>query len=113
VRWQARLAITRFRSLRVLQPPAVRQAEEVRDRHREAFRVYAGGRIQHDLLLVRSEEWLALHDPAWYDEWLNLTTGEVRIVSVPGTHATMLNPPHVRELAAQLRRALAAAASPS
>ena len=40
------------------------------------------------------------------DLWRSLTTGEVSLIRVPGTHLTILTPPHVSELAAQLDRSL-------
>jgi amino acid adenylation domain-containing protein len=106
--WKVRMGLMRLRTVRQLQSPLVRRAEQVRDQHRAALGAYRGGRISHGLVLVRSDEWIQLHDAEWYDRWADVTDGEIRTVSVPGTHATMLNPPFVAELARQLRQFLPA-----
>jgi hypothetical protein len=103
--WKLRIATGRHLVRRV-GPPTARYVEEVRATHREAFRHYKGGHVHHDLVLIRSEESIALTDKSWYVQWADRTDGDFRIESVPGTHANLLERPFVAALAAKIRAAL-------
>ncbi len=100
--WQAKIGLHRLR-LRRLWNPASEYVAEVRRRHREAYLVYEGATVQSDLVLVRSEESLALSDKAWYLEWRGRTTGKFFETRAIGTHANLLERPYVTVLADRMR----------
>ena len=103
--WQLKIATGRL-LLRRVGPPTARFAEEVKAKHRAAFVVYEGGDIEHDLVLLRSEESIALVDKSWYLRWADRTAGSFRHEIISGTHANLLERPYVEQLAARLRFAL-------
>jgi len=103
--WKLKIAFGRY-LLRRVGSPTARHEEEVRATHREAFRHYHGGTIDHDIVLVRSAESIALVDKSWYTEWAGCTGGELSVESVSGTHANLLERPFVEALAAKIRTAL-------
>jgi len=63
--------------------------------------------VQTDICLFRAGETAAgglpLADP---DAWRRYTAGRVHLVSLPGTHHSLLRPPHVAALAGALREAM-------
>ena len=67
---------------------------------------YAGSMV---LLRARDREQLEADAPELSFDWSALCAGEFRTEIVPGTHATMVYPPHVDELARVLGRVLALA----
>jgi thioesterase domain-containing protein len=53
----------------------------------------------------------APNETPWYLDklaasWVRLAAGEFEVIAIPGTHATMVEEPHVRVLAAQLNERL-------
>ncbi len=102
VRWQLRIAVNRLVMRRVASH-STRHAEEVKVVHHQAYLHYAGGTIDHDLVLIRSQESIALPDKQWYLKWSEKTTGSVRYTWSAGTHANLLERPYVEMLAARLR----------
>jgi thioesterase domain-containing protein len=96
--WQFRIMIARH-LVRRIGPTTERFVERVRETHRRAFRLYTGGIIKHDVVLIRSAESLALEDKGWYRQWAERTEGAMTTIDVPGTHANLLVPPFVDSLA--------------
>jgi hypothetical protein len=105
--WQFKIATARF-LLRRVGPPTARHEENVREVHRHAFRKYRGGRIKHDITLVRSAESLALDDKSWYVQWGMCTEGALTTRNVGGTHANLLVRPFVTQLASTFTEVLTA-----
>ena len=95
--------------LRRVGSPTARFEEGVKEVHRAAYRVYAGGRVQHDIRLILSADSLSLTDKGWYRRWSELTDGRVTIRDVGGTHANLLVQPFVRQLASEIAVVLDAA----
>jgi thioesterase domain-containing protein len=102
IRWQLKIWAKR-RVLRRVAPRTVGYEEAVRETHRAAYRDYEGGAVDHQLVLVRSDESLLLEDKEWHLEWTTKTAGGVRLAHTPGTHANLLKPGYVDDLAARLR----------
>jgi aspartate racemase len=100
--WQAKIGLHRLR-LRRLWNPASEYVAEVRQHHRAAYLAYEGGTVGSDLVLVRSEESLALSDKDWYTEWEHRTTGRFHETRAIGTHANLLERPYVTVLADRMR----------
>jgi amino acid adenylation domain-containing protein len=103
--WKIRIGTGRF-LLRRAGTPTVRVVEEVREIHRQAHSSYRGGLVSSDLVLLRSEETLALDDKEWFLRWEELTSGALSDDTINGTHANMLEEPYVRDLAAKVRAIL-------
>jgi thioesterase domain-containing protein len=102
IRWQLKIWAKR-RLLRRVAPRTIRYEEAVREAHRAPYSHYLGGMVDHELVLVRSDESLLLEDKGWYLEWTSKTSGGVRLAHTPGTHANLLKPGYVAGLAARLR----------
>jgi amino acid adenylation domain-containing protein len=62
------------------------------------------GRQRLTLLRAMGESYPVDRDPSL--GWAALTSGGIEIIDVPGTHYSMIAPPHVTELAEQLRHGL-------
>jgi len=75
----------------------------VREAHRIAYGEYEGGTVDHELVLIRSDESMSLDDKDWYLEWAAKTSGGVRLAHTPGTHANLLKQGYVDDLATRLR----------
>jgi thioesterase domain-containing protein len=103
--WQFKIVTARF-LLRRVGPPTARFEETVREVHRHAVRRYGGGRIKHDITLVRSAESLVLDDKSWYVKWGTCTEGALTTMNVDGTHANLLVRPFVVQLASSFIDAL-------
>lgn len=75
----------------------------------DAMRRYVARPISCPILLLRASEELSVtpRDPAL--GWGGLTTSRMDVLTVPGTHFTMLREPHVQIVAERLRRRLDAA----
>lgn len=75
----------------------------------DAMRRYVARPVSCPIVLLRASEELSVtpRDPAL--GWGGLTTGSLDVLSVPGTHFTMLREPHVQILAERLRPHLVAA----
>ena len=80
--------------------------------HRAAYGVYSGGRVQHDITLVLSDDTLALDTKGWYRRWSEVTDGTMTTRHVGGTHASLLMQPFVHELALEIAGLLDATAAP-
>ncbi len=106
--WQFKILTGRV-LLRRVGSPTARFEEGVKEVHRAAYRVYAGGRVQHDIRLILSADSLSLTDKGWYRRWSELTDGRVTIRDVGGTHANLLVQPFVRQLASEIAVVLDAA----
>jgi thioesterase domain-containing protein/acyl carrier protein len=74
-----------------------------------AMRAYVARPVSCPILLLRASEELSVtpRDPAL--GWAGLTTSDLDVLSVPGTHFTMLREPHVQIVAERLRLRLEAA----
>jgi aspartate racemase len=103
--WQLKIAMNRF-LLRRVGSAQVRSTEEVRAAHHRAHRLYEGGVISSDVVLIRSAETLALEDRSWFLHWEAMTTGAMHLDDVIGTHANLLEQPYVIDLADKMRTAL-------
>lgn len=106
VAWQAKIAMGRL-LLRRVGTQSVRVVEEVKQAHRDAHTAYQGGHVESDLVLLRSQETLALQDRNWFDRWEDMTAGSLHLANVRGTHANLLERPHVEDLAEKIQAALA------
>ena len=105
LRWQLKIWSKR-RFLRRVAPRTIRYEEAVREAHRAAYREYVGGAVEQELVLVRSDESILLEDKGWHLEWASKTARGVRLAHTPGTHANLLKPGYVADLAARLRWAM-------
>ncbi|MCU1501344.1 MAG: amino acid adenylation protein, partial [Ilumatobacteraceae bacterium] len=102
VRWQLKIVVNRL-LMRRIASRANRFTEEVKITHRHAYGKYAGGTVDHDIVLIRSQESIALPDKTWYLRWGEMTTGSMRHTWSSGTHANLLERPYVEMLADRLR----------
>jgi thioesterase domain-containing protein len=100
--WQLKIALDRLR-IRRRWNPALEHAQRVRAAHRAAYRDYQGGPVDTDLVLVRSEESLALADKNWHTRWKSFTRGRFHEKYALGTHANLLEEPYVVVLADRIR----------
>ena len=81
----------------------IRRQIRVMEAHTAAIDTYRpSGTVQADLILFAAED-----ADEWIDDksWLHRTTGEFHVRTVPGTHLTMVRPPHVAALASAIRQA--------
>jgi amino acid adenylation domain-containing protein len=106
---------------------ALRADHDVVMAREESRKGYVPGRFSGWVTLFRAAEQSAQMDPAfirrmeagWTEEelrtrcWCRLVRERVRVHRVPGTHASIGMEPHVRELAARVRAALAEARTPA
>ena len=88
-----------------------------------AVKDYRPGRCQGTIALFRATEAILLDDPKINDMplrtttdddafgWRQRTTGDVLVFDVPGGHSSMLQPPNVDTLAAELNKCIARALS--
>ena len=106
VAFRLKVSMARF-LLRRVGPPTARFEASVREVHRQAHRGYVGGRVDQDIMVILSEDSLALEDRAWYTRWNELTDGQVTTRHVGGTHANLLVQPFVGQLATVVSDALA------
>ncbi|HEY1280125.1 MAG TPA: thioesterase domain-containing protein, partial [Acidimicrobiales bacterium] len=100
--WQLKIALDRLR-IRRRWNPALEHVQRVREVHRAALRDYEGGPVDADLVLVRSEESVALADKNWHTEWRTFTRGRFHERYAIGTHANLLEEPYVVVLADRIR----------
>jgi len=100
--WQLKIALDRLR-IRRRWNPALENAERVRAAHRAAYRGYQGGPVDSDVVLVRSEESMALADKNWHTQWRSFTRGRFHEKYAIGTHANLLEEPYVVVLADRIR----------
>lgn len=98
LRWQFDMMRQRRTSQRESKAETKR-TDLVRNVHLDAHARYAGGKIDGDLTLVRSEEWARLPDKNWHNRWSELVTGTVDNRVVPGAHARLLDGDSVEDLA--------------
>ncbi len=98
LRWQMQIRMRR-RVLRRMAPRTIGVEEAVHAAHYAAHCKYVGGIVHHDLALVLSDESTMLDDKAWYLEWRTKTTGEMHVRQTRGTHANLLKPGYVDDLA--------------
>lgn len=110
VKWQGRILLNAL-LLRRIGTETAKFTENVRAAHRAAYKVYKGGVISSDIVLVRSEESLTLGDKFWYLHWREKTTGAFRHAETIGTHANLLEQPYVAMLADHVRWAFSLSAS--
>jgi amino acid adenylation domain-containing protein len=105
LRWQIGLARERFRAWRGAGSDRERVAR-VRAIHAQAHRDYQGGLVRGDALFIRSEESITLTDKDWHLKWADVITGELRVESVPGTHATLVEDANAKVIADLVTKAL-------
>jgi thioesterase domain-containing protein len=104
--WQAKIAFNRVLVRRVGRN-AVRTTAEVEAAHHRAHRSYEGGDVRCDLVLIRSEETIALGDRSWFLRWDEKTSGTLHVPnSVVGIHSGLLEQPNVRVLASTMLEAI-------
>lgn len=101
--WQLRNALGRL-LLRRVGSAQRRAAEHVNVAHRQAHNSYQGGKIDAEILFLRSEEAIRLGDRHWHLEWQRFTSGGFVTDTVPSTHAMLLEQPYVTTLADRIRR---------
>lgn len=102
VKWKLGRSLERFHARRVA-PAKLDRTKRVRDIHEEAHRKYQGGRIEGDMVLIRSEEWSRLSDKDWHLDWSQLLSGDLQVAVVSGGHARLLDGDAAVELAALIR----------
>ena len=105
LRWQMGLAVERLRTWRHGGSDRERVAR-VRAIHAQAHRDYKGGLVRGDALFIRSEESTMLTDKDWHLNWKDVITGELRVQSVPGTHATLVEDANAKAIAGLVSQAL-------
>ncbi len=105
LRWEIGLFWERFVTRRV-GPEESRRLAVLRDAHAEAHRRYRGGIVKGDALLIRSQEWAKLPDKDWHLRWRELITGDLRVETVQGSHAALVENANAAELAATFRSAI-------
>jgi thioesterase domain-containing protein len=104
--WQAKIAFNRILVRRVGRD-AERTTAEVQAAHHRAHGSYEGGVVGCDLVLIRSDETIALGDRSWFLRWDEKTTGTLHVPnSVVGIHSDLLEQPNVRVLASTMRGAI-------
>jgi hypothetical protein len=104
--WQAKIAFNRILVRRVGRD-AERTGAEVHAAHHRAHGSYGGGVVACDLVLIRSDETIALGDRSWFLRWDEKTTGTLHVPnSVVGIHSDLLEQPNVRVLASTMRGAI-------
>jgi thioesterase domain-containing protein len=105
LRWQIRLAHEQLRTWRNVGSDRERVAR-VRATHAQAHRNYKGGLVRGDALFIRSEESIVLTDKDWHLKWADVITGELRVESVPGTHALLVEDANAKVIANLVMNAL-------
>jgi amino acid adenylation domain-containing protein len=104
--WQAKIAINRV-LLRRVGREAVRNTSAVQAAHHRAHRSYGGGDVRCDLVLIRTDETIALGDRSWFLRWDERTSAELHVTDpVVGIHSDLLEQPNVKVLAATMRSAI-------
>ena len=106
-----RIMINRIR-IRRMWSPSSEHVEKVRAIHRVAYRQYRKSVVDSDLVLVRSDESIALADKFWYLQWRERTRGSFHEVRSDGTHANLLERPYVVSFADRLRWAFSRSKAP-
>jgi thioesterase domain-containing protein len=104
LRWQLALQVERVRIPRSARTSESR-VREVQAMHSEAHRLYQGGLLDADLMIVRSEEWSSLPDKEWHLKWSHLVSGEMEVTKVVGAHSALLHGRSVSDLGAVIRQA--------
>jgi thioesterase domain-containing protein/acyl carrier protein len=83
---------------------ALRRQVRVMEAHGEALASYRpGGTVAADLTLFEAGD---AEEPIDRARWAERTTGSLQVVPVPGSHLSMVRPPHVEALAAALEERL-------
>ena len=101
IKWQLMIRFTRMRlsdddQARLTGLPAV--AAEIQQAHD----IYEGRVVAGDALLIRSAEFSELRDKDWHLRWDEKLHGSLQVDVVAGSHALMLQPPAVDDLAATI-----------
>lgn len=104
--WQLKIAFNRI-LLRRVGREEVRNMSAVQAAHHRAHRSYRGGDVACDLVLIRTQETIALGDRGWFLRWDERTSGALHVPDpVVGIHSDLLEQPNVQVLAATMRSAI-------
>ncbi len=91
--------------LRILQILAAMFEDEGLDAHLEALAGYKPDRYPGDIVFYQAR-WSIGRSPLLVRQWKWFTQARLKVETVPGDHHTFIRPPHVKELARQLRSEL-------
>lgn len=109
VRWKVSVRTERI-LIRRLGDAQQRRVAELRRVHAGAHAGYrAATNFDGDAVLVRTTEWTQLPDKAWHLRWAELVDGELDVVTIPSSHAALVEPVYADLLAAAIDGALSRA----
>jgi thioesterase domain-containing protein len=91
--------------LRILQILAAMFKDQGLDTHLEALAGYKPDNYPGDIVFYRAR-WSIGRSPLLVHQWKWFTQARLKVETVPGDHHTFIRPPHVKELARQLRSEL-------
>lgn len=91
--------------LRILQILSAMFEDEGLDAHLEALAGYKPDRYPCDIVFYQAR-WSIGRSPLLVRQWKWFTQARLKVETVPGDHHTFIRPPHVKELARQLRSEL-------